>query len=346
MESQRRYHPTPRNSLISSFGHRDDVSGPSSANSNMAAVAARIQERALQLQSERAKWDLAKVELEQAQSIAAKERQVNHSIRRTLLATTRSRHGIELELYEAQDQAHSCMQSIVSLQHEAENVMEQTEIVQERWEDAVRTTYASHQLGMEVYRHSLDQSLREREDRSSQRKRRLEEIFSQTAQLSSREEHLRDESKNLKREISDLESKEEGGDCDVASLATKVRELISKVRILAKVLKMALVDVFLLKAAVILSPPLSLGLNSTCREHDSGALYELFKMLVARPTMTCSSGRMNASHSQMARFPRVLPNFSSAIQRSVSAIKMTRCCCPIYVVVHVLFLLGRYLCDL
>jgi chromosome segregation ATPase len=254
MESNRRYHPTPRNSLISNFGHRDDASGPSSANSNMAAVAARIQERALQLQSERAKWDLAKAELEQAQSIAAKERQVNHSIRRTLLATTRSRHGVELELYEAQDQAQSCTQCIESLEQEAENVMEQTEIVQERWEDAVRTTYASHQLDMEVYRHSLDQSLREREARSSRKKRGLEEIVSQTSQLSTREERLRDESKNLKSEISDLESKEEGGDCDVAALATKVREFISKVRVLAKVLEMVCLCLSIKRSRVFLTP--------------------------------------------------------------------------------------------
>jgi chromosome segregation ATPase len=199
-------------------------------NNSMATVAARIQDRAMQLMSERATLEVVKTELEQIQTVANREQEENHSIRRTLLTTTRSRHGIELELFEARDQAENTTDSIDTLKQTTEEILEETAQAKLQWEDAVHKIYSTHQLEMDLYQRSLEGSVRKCEEQTNRRKERLQELEQKTDRLCREQESLVQETRSIQTEVEVIEQAEKHKDEQVSTLAEKVRTALAKVR--------------------------------------------------------------------------------------------------------------------
>jgi chromosome segregation ATPase len=214
---------------MNSSSNYDRTILPSSADGNMVAVAARIQDRAMQLLSEQTKLNAAKTELKRIQDEAKKETQVNHSRRRKLLETTNSRNGVELELCKARGRINSYRKSIDILQQETQRTELETTKVQAQWQDDVKNIYSPHQLQMELYRKSLEAALEVNERRTIKRLKRLEQYGANSRRLKEEEGHLRQECSTLEAETLALAKSEEDGDEEVSSLATQVREALSKV---------------------------------------------------------------------------------------------------------------------
>jgi chromosome segregation ATPase len=198
----------------------------------MVAVAARIQDRAMQLLLEQTKLNDAKTELQKIQDSARKESQVNDSRRRILLATTNSRNGVELELYKARDKISDYKKLIQKLREETQKIEDQTKKVEAQWKDDVENIYSRCQLEMELYQHSLETSLQANEQRANQRVEQLDQLEARARNLNEEEGALRRACQTLETDIERLEREEEDGDEEVSSLALEVREALAEVSVL------------------------------------------------------------------------------------------------------------------
>lgn len=202
---------------------------PSSADGNMVAVAARIQDRAMQLHAEQTKLNTVLAELDKTRDEARKETAVNSSRRRNMLEAINSRNGIELELYQARDKIDGYRTTIQKLQQETEIIEEAIAKAQAQWKDDVQNLYSPHQLEMELYQQTLEAALEAREQRSRQRAEQLEKLETKARDLKEREECLRLECTALREETQSLEKREDDEDKEVSSLASQVREALAKV---------------------------------------------------------------------------------------------------------------------
>jgi hypothetical protein len=90
-------------------------------NNSIGAVAARIQERALQLQAERATLAAAQAELQDLEAVLYEEDKQNATVRRNMLITVRERHGVELELIKVHEQRQELL---VHVQENREQAVE------------------------------------------------------------------------------------------------------------------------------------------------------------------------------------------------------------------------------
>jgi hypothetical protein len=198
-------------------------------SNNMAAVAARIQERHGQLLAEQATLELTKAELAEIQAVEAQHVSINDSIHRMLLHVTRSRTGVELELFQARDQVHDYTRSIEQLQESAEHLEQETDQIHGTWKTAVETTYSAHALEMDLYQRALEESVQECESRATRRKNEWIEMEThiQRAQDETTRFHL--EVKSIEVDIETMESVEQRDDEEVATIALKIREALSKV---------------------------------------------------------------------------------------------------------------------
>jgi chromosome segregation ATPase len=202
---------------------------PSSADGNMVAVAARIQDRAMQLHAEQTKLNTVLAELDKTRHEAQKETDVNSSRRRNMLEAINSRNGIELELYQARDKIDGYRTTIQKLQQETEIIEEAIAKAQAQWKDDVQNLYSPHQLEMELYQQTLEAALDAREQRSRQRAEQLEKLETKARNLKEREECLRLECTILREGTQSLEKREDAEDKEVSSLASQVREALAKV---------------------------------------------------------------------------------------------------------------------
>jgi hypothetical protein len=208
-----------------------DSSSPLPDN-NMAAVAARIQERHTQLLAEQATLELTKAELAEIQEVQQTQHvSINDSIRRTLLQVTRSRTGVELELFQARDEVHDYTRSIQELQHSTENLERETDQIHGTWKAAIETIYSAHELEMDLYQRSLEETVQECDDKATRRKKEWMDMETQIKRAQDETTRFQRETNVNDVDIETMESAEQQDDEEVAALASKIRAALSTVRI-------------------------------------------------------------------------------------------------------------------
>jgi chromosome segregation ATPase len=195
----------------------------------MAAVAARIQERHTQLLAEQATLELTKAELAEIQAVQAQHVSINDSIHRTLLHVTRSRTGVELELFQARDQVHDYTRSIEQLQDSTEHLERETDQIHDTWKTAVETVYSGHELEMDLYQRALEETVLECEKRTTRRKNEWMEMETQIQRAQDETTRFHREANGYEVDIETMESMEQQDDEEVATLALNIREALSKV---------------------------------------------------------------------------------------------------------------------
>ena len=201
------------------------------ADEKMAAVAARIQDRAMQLLSEQTKLNDAKVELSKLLESIEQESLLNDSHRQKLLNMTNSRNGMELELFELVARKRKHTELIERVHQETEMIERQIEIIEKQLEDDVKNVYSSHQLEMELYMQSFERTLVERQRRTSQRAEQVDKLRCTSQTLKEEENTMIQERNILESEIQRLEKAGEKEDEEVSSLATQVREALAEASI-------------------------------------------------------------------------------------------------------------------
>lgn len=197
----------------------------------IAAVAERIRERANQLNSELAVLELVKTEQDQQQAILDDEVDKCESVRRKYLSSTRSRHGIELELWRIEGQRKDCRESIEEQRQQTKDILEYKQELQENWESLVRDVLSVHSLHREIYRHSIHNSIEEREKLTVKRDRQLSALAQHVDSFNNSKEKIKEEQKVVGEEIENLKRSEQQGDAKVSSLAAQIREMLAKVKL-------------------------------------------------------------------------------------------------------------------
>jgi hypothetical protein len=224
------------NGHSSSHDHEDgrpitlpSISGGDSGG--IGAVAARIQDRAMQLHAEQTNLRAARTHLETLLETEKEEvAPVNRSMRRNLLTATNHRNGVELELYNARDKIDFYLQTIQHLANDIEAIQDATERVGDQWQDDVNDLYSRHHLDMEVYKQSWEVSLEAKSRLQLQREEKRNAVQSSILEMERIESSTRSESERLREDIVTLEQTDDT-DGDVFCLATRVQEALTQVSV-------------------------------------------------------------------------------------------------------------------
>lgn len=194
-------------------------------------MAARIQDRASQLISERRVLDLIKTEQDQQQAVLDDEMESYVVVRREYLSAIRSRHGVELELWKIKEQKKECIESMEQMQRETQDLLELKEEVQSNWEELVNNVLADHHLKREIYRRSIQATIDEREEQVLQRTRQLECLSQRIQAFRKNIQSAESEEERTQEEIEELKEKEQEEDEEVSNLASQVRDMVAKVKV-------------------------------------------------------------------------------------------------------------------
>lgn len=195
------------------------------------AVAARIQDRIVQLQSERRVLELVKAEQDEQQMALDEEMEASGLVRQDYLTAMRARHGVELELLKIEDKKKECEKSLENLQQKAQDLQTQKEEVQSSWDDMVTNVFADHHLKREIYRSSIQSQIEQREGLISSRTAQLATLAKGVESFRKSMEEVKEEKIRLENEIEELEQAAETEDDEVHSVANKVRDMVAKVKI-------------------------------------------------------------------------------------------------------------------
>lgn len=195
-------------------------------NSNMVAVASRIQERARNLMEEQHKLHMAHDQLEDAHQKKAGEITANLASRKSLLEGVIARHQKELELYRTQGRLDEQQKKNQQMQASVRTVKDKTARSQVGFQNELETVYALHQMEMERYRGVLDAKTHS----ARRSKIAFDMLKSNTQRLRCAIHKLRSDRKSIVEDCQKFHSEEQECMEDVSNLAKKVREALSKVR--------------------------------------------------------------------------------------------------------------------
>lgn len=138
---------------------------------------------------------------------------------------------IERLLSQVRDKISDYETLIREMQLETQQIESQAEKLEAQWKDDVERIYSPFQLEMDLYQHSLEQSIQERKERASKRFEELRQLEHRAQVLNEREGNLRRECRTLESEIERFQIAEKAGDEEVSSLATQIQEALAKVSI-------------------------------------------------------------------------------------------------------------------
>lgn len=204
------------------------------ADSNaMELIAVRIQDRANQFIAEQTKLQTLLAKLESTKAIQGKESDTNTSFRRNLLESTRSRHAVELEIYYVREEMNSHIEAIQALEKDTEELHGETQTVETKWEDDIKTIYAPHQSKIELYTRTIESARESRLARADKVRQRREQLERQIQRFNDEGNGFRCKSRDLKNEIEGMQEEELNRDAEISSIASHVQSALSKVSLLA-----------------------------------------------------------------------------------------------------------------
>lgn len=200
----------------------------SSTNGNILGVASHIQEKCKRRMEEQENLKKAKEQLQQIRKRKDHEVQANRTTRKSLLEVVIARHQTELELYRSHSRLQEQRNKIRRMEETTQTVKDETELLQTQFQNDVEEVYAPHQMEMERYRDILqakNKAAKRHQEQSEKVKEKIRGLKQARFELRMERTTLLDEKERFQKE-------EWGGLQEVASLATKVREALSKVRVI------------------------------------------------------------------------------------------------------------------
>ena len=194
----------------------------------IAAVAARIQERSVQLSSERAVLQLVQLEQKEHEASLKDETALSQAVRQEYLSTTLARHGVELEVWNVKAKQEACLELLQAHETTTKSALETRNKYQAEWNEIVHQLATGHSISQCAYRNAMEAAIKIPSDSKETRKRQLDSLGDH---LDSLDRHNRwiQEKERLQQELEELKVAESLGDDDVSCLALQVQEQVAKV---------------------------------------------------------------------------------------------------------------------
>lgn len=203
------------------------------------AVANRIQERGLALASEKAQESILMEqykELEQKEKAESKE---NLELKTQLLKTLRSRHGMELELYDLQQRIEKNIKDMNELLKEAEKEQAHFFSLKKQLDEHTTNIYARHRVEIDLFLEKMINEVREKEENRRKREIQLCELSLNTDIAREQANSLEKDKAELECQIRELVKSEEIVDEESASLSIQLKATMAKRASLRNALKEA-----------------------------------------------------------------------------------------------------------
>lgn len=196
---------------------------------NISAVAAQIKEKALQLASERASRDVAVAELEAARRRLAEETKKNEVVRRELLSTVRTRHGMELEIFKIKEQQEGRLEATKKLTEETAELHSKARKMDEEWKSTWNEMYSFHEAKRDLYQRSLEIHIQRSQAVKRRRKQKLDCLSRESGKMMGEANNTRGEIEMLRKALQDSERKEEIETEEISSLSMQIKSTLLKV---------------------------------------------------------------------------------------------------------------------
>lgn len=196
---------------------------------DIAAIADKIQDRANQLDSERAVLGLVQAECNDQQQILDGEIESYEQDRQTYLLTLRSRHGIELEYYKIQDQKKDCVEATTKMEYEIQQLEEEKEGIQTKWETTLSTVISHHYIQQEIYRRSCIHDIDNREQQTALRSRQLFVLATKIDNMHKTNDKSKQEEKQIEAKLIEMKQTEQEEEEETLKIAEQIRQAVQKV---------------------------------------------------------------------------------------------------------------------
>lgn len=197
-------------------------------SNNIAAVAARIQERALQLSKEQAALVEAEATLERAKKTLEHETRENVALKREMLNVFRRRDGAELEWMDAEERVETLEKRVAELRRATERAEEAHARMHARWEHAECEIYAAHEVKRELVRRREEGKRARCEERRKRRRDELEALRETAARANEEAREMHREREEIQKFVRELDECEEREDEEMAGLAMQIKATLAK----------------------------------------------------------------------------------------------------------------------
>lgn len=199
-----------------------------SAAGGIATVAQRIRDRALQLEATRLELSQLEATVQTARDTLAAERKSNAAVRTDLLTALQSRHGVDLELLSVQDRTGAVEEEIGRIQSQTEQIRQTAAERRAQWSSVESAVCVPHEVEAGTYQLAAQDAVRRLDEERQRRTRHLTRLADRTNRVLEDCSQMQREMDRLQEETTEMESREEAEDEEVAALAMQIRATIRK----------------------------------------------------------------------------------------------------------------------
>jgi chromosome segregation ATPase len=192
------------------------------------AIAARIHDRAVQLATQQGALRSAKQELSNTQEDLAKEIDLRQRVRKEFLKCLSQANAIELECIDIQERIEDRMFKTKKLKEKEKEMVAQFSKRESEWEMA-QELLTRHKLRQEVYLKILRGVINKRNQAAAFRQKRVERVIQLCETLKDEKESVELDQIRLRDNILRLTEFENDDNKAVETLASQVREAITRV---------------------------------------------------------------------------------------------------------------------
>jgi chromosome segregation ATPase len=203
---------------------------PCAEPTGIAAVAARIHERAVVLANEQAALQEAENELAELGENLAEEEKRSQQVRIKYLKSMVQLHSVELEYRKMQDQISERESKTKKLRQEENEIVEQIAKEKVEWDSMVQNTLVKHKVCQELYQKHLQGAIHARNDAMARRQDKLRTAARLCQKLKHDRDSILQQEEQVQDEMKRMTETEEEANKQVEALALQVRSALGKVR--------------------------------------------------------------------------------------------------------------------
>ena len=156
---------------------------------------------------------------------------IDRTLKKLLLSTLRSKHGMELELLELENKIDATKKEHEAIEQETEEIKAQTERLKSNLEQYTNEIYAPHEVEMSLFSLVVEDQLCNMEEKRRHREVELCEISVRADMAIERTTALNNEREHLLTQIATLNNDEEKEDEESTALSLQLKATVAKVRI-------------------------------------------------------------------------------------------------------------------
>ena len=198
-------------------------------NSSLAAVASRIQERNNALRTEVATFELLQSQHAQAEQCLKADEKASAEVRRELLTSVRSRHGLELECLQLKDQTLQIDESTIELKTKTDVIKSRTQELERNFDEDHAPIYAKHDLSTKLYSMRSEACLVAAQKKKQRREDKLRSLREQTERQRGEANEMLMEKERIQEECMEMDRTEEEDDEETVALNMQIKAILAKV---------------------------------------------------------------------------------------------------------------------